>query len=172
MYGHYRQISEKELEQIRNSQKLQENLIYSDSSELPYGEYLCIGVYWQAIDFLIMRSQSRELYEASPLKNIVFGGEPLNKNEDIWFDFGPIRYFLPEQVREIVEHTNKITPEDLAASYDQALLVEHMIHPADFWWTQDQIDVINEIKEYYSELLTFFRKAAICKKYIITYVTA
>ncbi|MBA3921823.1 MAG: DUF1877 family protein [Nostocaceae cyanobacterium] len=72
MCGHYRQVSAQELKEIRKSRKIQESLVYSDTSEPPYGEYLSIGVYWQAIDFLLNRL---EYCDISSIKDLVFGGD-------------------------------------------------------------------------------------------------
>ncbi|MBA3921822.1 MAG: DUF1877 family protein [Nostocaceae cyanobacterium] len=89
----------------------------------------------------------------------------------MWFDFGPIRCLSPDKVKQISEQINHITPESLATRYDQALFAKHQIHP-DAWWIEDKNDITNQIKDYYSQLVAFFWKAAKSRKYILTYVTA
>lgn len=169
MYGHYEQISDAESQRICNHPSLQRAIIRSGGSVFPDEQYLCIGIYWQAVEFLI--NGTEPLQSKTRSRNIVYGGELLDRDEDIWFDFGPMRYFTPDQVQEIAEELLQLTPNALIVRYNQATMAEYQIHP-DNWWEVDQVRVTSEIKEYYSKLVNFFRKAAENEKYIITYITS
>lgn len=168
MYGHYRQVSDETLEKICKDRDIQKHLISSDGSDLSYGKYLCIGIYWHAIEFLI--NGSNPLQGSTQIKGIVYGGEPLDQDETTWFDFGPIRYFTPIQVQEIAEELTNLVPSDLVARYSQATMAEHQIHP-DNWWEIDQSSAIAEIEDYYARLVDFFREASEHNRYVITYIT-
>jgi hypothetical protein len=172
MLAHYRQMSNAEFEQIQASRQLQETLVYTDQTESPYGAYLCIGTWWHAIEFLL----EQETFEDSTLRQVVFGGTPIdgtdiNDIKDVWFDFGPIRYFTPNQVQKISRLFSEFSPEKLMAQYNPALMAEYQIHP-DHWWIIDQDKVIDSIKNSYSRLVAFFHKAAESANYILTYITA
>ncbi|WP_392530129.1 YfbM family protein [Nostoc sp. C117] len=167
MLAYYRQMNFTEFKKIKESRIIQENLIYSDSTESPYGDCLCIGIWWGAIDFLLVGPGANK---SNPLKKLVFGGTPLDA-DDIWFDFGPIRYLEPDEVREISELIVKISPEMLIAQYNVASLIEHQV-PPDTWLIEDQSKVVISITSYYSKIVDFFQKAARIENYILAYITA
>lgn len=168
MLAHYRRVTEADLEEIRASRKTQENLIYTSRIDSPYGSYLFIGEYWQVINFLLVGQESPEL---DSLKKVVFATRPLIDGEEIWFDFGPIRYLFPDEVREISNFLNEISSETLLLRYNPAILMEYQIHP-DIWWVQEQDKTIRSIRKYYTDLVYFFQEAARSENYILTYVTA
>jgi hypothetical protein len=172
MLAHYRQMSNAEFKQIQANRQLQETLVYSDTTESPYGAYLCIDTWWHAIEFLL----EQETFEGSPLRKVVFGGTSIDGNDindikDVWFDFGPIRYFTPNQVQEISSVFGEVSPENLVARFNPALMAEHSVHP-DNWWIVEQDEVIDSIKNTYSKLVAFFQKAAESANYVLTYITA
>lgn len=167
MLAHYRRVTEAELEEIRASRKIQETLVYSERTDSPYGAYLSIGDWWHAIHFLLVGLESPEPH---PLKKIVFSKAALTDDE-VWFDFGPIRYLYPNEVQEISSLLNEISPETLISRYNPALMAEYEIHP-DIWWVQGQDRIISSIRIHYTALSTFFQEAASSKNYILTYVTA
>ncbi|MEH1920389.1 DUF1877 family protein [Nostoc sp.] len=167
MLAYYRQMNFTEFKKIKESRIIQKNLIYSDLTESPYGDHLCIDIWWGAIDFLLVGPGANK---SNPLKKLIFGGVPLDTG-DIWFDFGPIRYLEPNEVQEISELLVKISPEVLIARYNTASMIEHQV-PPDIWWTENQSEVVISIKSCYSKIVNFFQTAASRKNYILAYITA
>lgn len=147
--------------------EFQKKMVYEDILS-SHEDYYSLSCYWQVIEFLINGPDS--LLKLGETCELVYGGLPIDSNNDVWFDFGPMRYFTQLQVQEISSTLNKLSSETVLGKYSKAKMVEHHIHP-DNWWDIDEDNFILQVKYYYEGLIKFFNRASENGYCVITYIT-
>ena len=127
------------------------------------GKQLDLDKAWHGIHFLLCG----DAWEGDlPLGFIVSSGTPIG-DEDV--GYGPARAFSSEQVTEIAEALDAITPESLKARFDRAAFEENGIYPN--VWDESPDDCFDQyLLVYYSELKKFVQMANAAGKGILVYL--
>jgi hypothetical protein len=119
------------------------------------GRFLDIGKDWDAIHFLatgLAASTDGNQVEL-PLCNLILGGNPT------WWEanFGMIRYLTPEEVQELSEALESISPADLESRLNVRSFCDARLYPLNQNWSRHAIDLVPPV---YGSLVTFIREAA------------
>lgn len=119
------------------------------------GRFLDIGKDWDAIYFLatgIAASKETNTSDQPPY-NLIMGGDPT------WWDagFGMVRYLVPEEVQELSEALDSISPADIESRLNVRSFCDAQLYPLNQNWSRHAIDLVPPV---YEALRTFIRQAA------------
>ena len=155
MIGEYRRISLGQLYELQdalkdNPEAISEFLDPEESADESASK-LEIAKAWHGIEFLLYGNENGP---PSPL-NIVMGGTEIGDE----FGYGPIRYLLPDQVKEVSRTLNVLDKAELRKQFDPAAFEAADIYPggwtvlgpeATFEWLWVRLSAVRD----------FFREAA------------
>lgn len=164
MIGNFCMATDDELQAlVAQPEGIHEFLYPDDSSSVDPATRLDVDKAWHGIHFLLCG----DAWEGDlPLGFIVSSGTPIG-DEDV--GYGPARAFSSEQVTEIAEALDAITPESLKARFDRAAFEENGIYPN--VWDESPDDCFDQyLLVYYSELKKFVQMANAAGKGILVYL--
>lgn len=95
----------------------------------------------------------------------MLGGEGFG---DEW-DYGPVRFLLPAQVRAVSEALAGLDAEELTRRFDPADMDAQGIYPR--FWSRDGEDALDYLLEEYGRLADFYRQAASRGDAVLQWVT-
>ena len=165
---HYCRVDKPGFNLIFNSREIQKKFIALDIPEEFYEGYLGFSGYWQSLEFLIRGDNylNSSLDSMSP----ILGGHLFSKTDEIWFDFGPMRYFEPNEVQDILKFLHKNSSDVLLSRYDPVKMAQNDIDPA--YWEEDTTYFLEVICEIYTDLVSLFQAAFEHHQYVILYAIA
>ncbi len=109
-------------------------------------EELEIDKYWHIMHFLLTKDSSMEPcnlpfitlensdWDNLPLVNVVLGGTTI---PEVDRDFTPVRYFMPDEVKQITNDLVKITEDCLRKIFSQSILLNPNVYKI-LWWEQEE----------------------------------
>jgi hypothetical protein len=149
MIGNYLRVTPQRLDELLRAPDSIAGAVHPADREHDPGRHLDIEKSWHAIQFLL----TGEPWEGKgPFQNAVMGGRALSE-EDV--GYGPARYLLPDEVKEVALALAGLSGEALWERFDPKAFERAEIYPQG--WSDDGRDYVIG---YYAELQAFFREAA------------
>ena len=166
MIGNYRRITIDQLAKLQEDRDSIWGFLFPDDGvEYSDENYLNIDKAWHGIHFLLTGT----MYEGEPpLVNVVMGGSPLDDPHNPQFDYGSVRFLMPEEVQEVAEALSQISEADLQARFHPSELSAANIYP-NIW--ERGTEEFEYLMFYYLHLVKFFQDAAKLDKAMLLYIT-
>jgi len=151
MIGNFVAITNEQLQTLVADPDAVGAFLYPENGDDPPGEQLDIDKAWHGIHFLL----TGDAWDgAAPWSLVVLGGTPIG--EDV--GYGPARYLLPAQVREVADALGTLPRNELAARFSPQAMEEAEIYPE--IWVRDGDDGLEYLLANYDVLVKFYQQAA------------
>ncbi|CEG28813.1 YfbM family protein [Bacillus sp. B-jedd] len=108
---------------------------------------------WHGIHFLLSGVADLDAPADGHIGRAILGGHELGED----MGYGPLRYFEPNEVREIYQELKQTAPEELAGRFDLNELNRHEIYPMNKRWSEEDKEYL---VENYDFLLRYYETAA------------
>jgi hypothetical protein len=146
MIGNFMAISPEQLQQLLEAPDQIEALIYEDDDY----QGIDIDKAWHGIHFLLTAS----VWEGEPpLAWAILGGTEIGPD----VGYGPARYLLSEQVREVAQALRELPRATVETRFDPAQMEEAEIYPG--IWDEGK-DALEYLMSYYDEVVQYYQQAA------------
>lgn len=170
MVGNYRRITQEKLAKLQNEPESITDFLFpgykaDEAAELD-GSYLNIDKTWHAIHFLLTGTA---LPSQAPLTNVVMGGTPLGDAENPDFDFRPVCFLTPSEVKEVAEEISKISKAEFQSRFNPSELIKADIHPIIVWQRGGE-EKLKYLADYFVRLVKFFQEAANLEEVVLFYI--
>jgi hypothetical protein len=163
MIGCFAAVSQETLTGLRMNPDSIPEYLYPDDGESEPPNSLHIDKAWHGIHFLLTGEADGG---SEPYCLAVLGGEEFG--EDI--GYGPARFLTPSQVAEVNDVLSNISDAELRQRYDPAKMKAKEIYP-DVIWMRDGQEAFEYVKEYFQQLVSFYRKAAARGDAVVKWLT-
>lgn len=148
MIGNYVRVPEEELNDLLERAEQIDSFLYDETSE--HSRRLDIDKSWHVIHFLLTGSTWGG---EPPWSEVVMGGTDIS-DEDV--GYGPARYLLPSEVRNVADALRLLPWQDVASRWDSAAIRDADIYPE---WS-DAPEDLEYVQHNYEALQKFFEQAA------------
>lgn len=162
MIGHFVKITPSFLGEVIEDPNRATELVYPEDDSYPEPPAaLDLDKAWHLIHFLLV---GETWGGEGPLAAAILGGEALEETDA---GYGPFRYLVVEQVREVAEALARVDSEDLWKNFDAKKVADAEVYPSG-WEGGD------EDKQYicqnFEELKKFYAEAAAAGSALLLYV--
>jgi Domain of unknown function (DUF1877) len=151
MIGNFLAITQEQLNGLLADPDSVPDLLYPEAGNaLPAG-LMDVDKAWHGIHFLLTGSQ----WEGTPPCSLaILGGVPIGQD----VGYGPARYLLPNQVREVAQALASLPPSELAKRYSPKAMDEAGIYPE--IWERDGDDGLHYVLSFYESVVKYYQDAA------------
>jgi hypothetical protein len=163
MCGNYLRLPETELDAILDAPETLSEVLYPDDEPPDWNQRrIDIDKSWHIIHFLL----NGEPWKGSqPFAGVVLGGTKVS-DEDV--GYGPARFLLPPEVRELNRALESVPMDSLFARWNQDAITKAELYPVG--WTQAP-EELEYIGENYRVLREFFRAATASKQAVLVWLS-
>lgn len=150
MIGNLVALNLQQLQSLIDEPDLVEEFLYPEDGDAQPDNHLDLDKAWHAIHFTL---NGKAWDGEEPLALTILGGEEIG--EDI--GYGPARYLLPEQVRNVAKALNSIAPDDFAGRFDPSALTAAEVYPG-IW--DEGAEALEYVQPFYNDLRNFYIAAS------------
>ncbi|MDP3988898.1 MAG: YfbM family protein [bacterium] len=161
MIGNFKQVTPTQLQEIEASPSRLEAVLFDSSEGGASEDELNIGKTWDALHFLLSRSQENT---NQILEKVILGGKEIGEK----LDYDPARYVAPSEVTEISRILSGISSETLKKNFDSQAMVEADLYPS--IWDEDGV-FEDYLLPSFHELAEFYQDAAKKGNAVLFYIT-
>ena len=163
MIGNYLRVADETLNDLLEDPTRVFSVIYPQEETPEWVERrLDIDKSWHIIHFLL---NGQEWEGKEPFVFAVLGGETIS-DDDV--GYGPARFLIPSQVKEVADALAALTAEQLLKRWDQKAIERAEIYPQN--WSRSAED-LQYIGENYDALRKFFVAAANHHEAVIEWIS-
>ena len=162
MIGNFLAIPQSQLDTLIANPDSVADFLYSDEGgDAPKG-LLDIDKAWHGIHFLLTGC---EWEGPEPWSLVVLGGTPIGPD----IGYGPARYLLPSQVREVARALADLPRDELAKRFEPASMDEAGIYPQ--IWERDADDGLEYLLSYYDNVVAYYQRTSAQDDAMLLYLT-
>lgn len=148
MIGNFLQLTSDELASLIAEPSSVGTFIYPEDDE--HENNIDVDKAWHGIHFLLANdSWAGE----PPLANVVLGGTEIG--DDV--GYGPAKYLTADEVLDVANALNDLSPEAFRARYNAKTLLDNEIYPQ-IWY--DDVEAVGYLTSYYEILRDYYLDAA------------
>lgn len=148
MIGNFLQLTSDELASLIAEPSSVGTFIYPEDDERENN--IDVDKAWHGIHFLLANdSWAGE----PPLANVVLGGTEIG--DDV--GYGPAKYLTADEVLDVANALNDLSPEAFRARYNAKTLLDNEIYPQ-IWY--DDVEAVGYLTSYYEILRDYYLDAA------------
>lgn len=148
MVGCFAAVTPSKLQLIKSDPESVNGYLNPDDGDPPF--YVEVDKAWHAIHFMLCGNADPG---EDPQSQAILGGTEIGED----WGYGPPRYLLPHEVKEVASYLEPLTPELFAKRYDPTAMDTEGIYPE--IWERDGADGLEYVLEYYQQFRQFYLDA-------------
>ncbi len=151
MIGNFLAITQEQLDRLLADPDSVPDFLYPEDGDASPAGLMDVDKAWHGIHFLLTGSQ----WEGTPPWSLaILGGVPIGPD----VGYGPARYLVPDQAREVAQALAGLPRNELAKRYSPKAMQEAEIYPE--IWENDEDDGLDYVLSYYESVVRYYLEAA------------